>query len=319
MAKSVLIIGGSDEQFDAAKLKARLAPKFPGVELRAVREPHEAPAAAAGVEGMIGFGHHFSEATLEAAKDLKWIQSLTTGVDAILRLKALRPEVIVTNTAGMHAPQMSELAFLHMIALARNYPKILDNQRAGQWERWPQPLLYRKTIVILGVGAIALGLAKRCKAFDMTVIGISSTPRPVEHFDSMMTRDQLPQAAALADFFMALIPLSPQTRHIVDAKVFAAMKPTAYFINLARGGVCDEQALLEALKAKQIAGAGLDVFQTDPLPPDHPLWHAPNTLITPRLGGLSDIYQEQFVPYLETNLGCYAADRWQEMVNVIRR
>src|SRR6185369_8892117 len=122
----------------------------------------------------IGFGHHFSEATLSRAKKLKWIQSLTTGVDAILRLKALRPDVVVTNTAGMHAPQMSELAFLHMIALARNYPKILDNQRAERWERWPQSLLYRKTIVILGVGAIAVGLARRCKAFDMTVVGLSS-------------------------------------------------------------------------------------------------------------------------------------------------
>jgi phosphoglycerate dehydrogenase-like enzyme len=316
--KRILLIGGPDERFDAHQLAARLAPKFPGLELVGSNDTADAVGQAAGAEGMIGFGHHYSEALLAAAPRLRWVQSLTTGVDAILKLEALRPDVLVTNTAGLHAPQMSELAFLHMIALSRNYPKILDNQRAERWERYPQPLLYRKTVVILGVGAIALGLAKRCKAFEMTVIGVSGTPRTAEGFDRMMSRAELRQAAALADYFIALIPLTPESRHIVDAGVFAAMKRSAYFINLARGGVCDEEALLAALRQGRIAGAGLDVFQNDPLPPGHPLWSAPNTLITPRIGGLSDIYLEQCIPYLEANLGCVADDRWNSLVNVVK-
>lgn len=317
MPKSILIIGGPDESFDPDRLKARLAPKFPGVEFRTVAEPSAACTEADDVEGMIGYGHHFSEAVVVRARRLKWIQSLTTGTDAILRLKSLRPEVIVTSTAGMHAPQMSEMAFLHMLALARNYPRMLDNQRHARWERWPQPLLYQKTVVILGVGAIALGLARRCKAFDMRVIGISSTPRDLPDFDAMMRREKLREAAALADFLILIVPLSPATQNIVDASVLAAMKPTAFLINLARGGVLDEDALLSALREKRLAGAGLDVFRQDPLPPDSPLWKEQRVLITPRLGGISDIYHEQYLPYVEQNVRCYAEARWKEMVNVV--
>ncbi len=315
--KTVLIIGGPDEQFDAGRLKARLEPKFPALRLLASRDPSDALTLAREASAMVGYGHHFGEALLERAPNLEWIQSLTTGTDAILKLRSLKPSVIVTSTAGMHAPQMSEMAFLHMLVLARDYVRMLDNQRSGTWERWPQPLLYRKTVVILGVGAIALGLAKRCRAFEMEVIGVSSTPRALPDFARVMPRSELERAAALADFLIALVPLSPETRHIVNAKVFAAMKPSAYFVNLARGGVCDEDALIEALKQKRIAGAGLDVFQNDPLPREHPLWSAPNVIITPRLGGISDIYQQQFLPYLEANLAAFAADRPGDMLNVV--
>ena len=139
----------------------------------------------------------------------------------------------------------------------------------------------------------------------MQVIGVSATPRSLPDFDRMMPRSDLQEAAALADFLVALVPLSPATRHIIGGKVLAAMKPGAFFINLARGGICDEDALLQALRERRIAGAGLDVFQTDPLPEKHPLWKAERVVITPRLGGISDIYHEQFIPYLEANLRCY--------------
>ena len=315
--KKVLIIGGPDEAFDAGRLKARLEPKFPSLRFLASRDPAAALESAPEAQAMVGYGHHFSDALLERAPKLEWIQSLTTGTDAILRLKSLKAGVVVTSTAGMHAPQMSEMAFLHMLVLARNYVRMLDNQRSARWERWPQPLLYQKTVVILGVGAIALGLAKRCRAFEMQVIGVSATPRALPEFDRILPRSELERAAGLADFLVALVPLSDATRHIVDARVFAAMKPSAYFINLARGGVCDEEALLAALKEGLIAGAGLDVFQNDPLPRDHPLWSAPGVIITPRLGGISDIYQQQFLPYLDANLGCYAEGRPGDMLNVV--
>ncbi len=315
--KTVLIIGGPDEQFEAGRIKARMEPKFAALRFFSSRDPADALALAPEANAMVGYGHHFSEDLLRRAPKLEWIQSLTTGTDAILKLRSLKPSVIVTSTAGMHAPQMSEMTFLHMLVLARNYVRMLDNQRSGTWERWPQPLLYRKTVVILGVGAIALGLAKRCRAFEMEVIGVTSTPRALPDFDRVMPRGDLERAAALADFLIALVPLSPQTRHIVNAEVFAAMKPSAFFINLARGGVCDEDALLRALEQKRIAGAGLDVFQNDPLPKDSPLWRAPNLVVTPRLGGISDIYQQQLLPYLEANLASFAAGRPGDMLNVV--
>jgi D-2-hydroxyacid dehydrogenase (NADP+) len=316
---AVLLVGAPSENFDAEKLRLRLAPQFPSVELLAAPDTQASVARAADAQGMIGFGHLFNEALVGAARRLKWIQTLTTGTDALLRLGSLRPDTVITSVAGLHAPQMSEMAFLHMLALARDYPRMLDNQRSARWERWPQPLLYRKTAVILGVGAIALGLARRCKAFDMHVIGVSSTPRPAENFDRMIARAELEEAASLADFLIAVVPLTSETRHIVSAKVLAAMKPSAYFINLARGGVCDEEALLACLKEKRIAGAGLDVFKNDPLPAGDPVWDAPNVLITPHMGGFSDIYAEQFMPYVEGNLACFADGRLADMVNVVRR
>jgi D-2-hydroxyacid dehydrogenase (NADP+) len=318
LAKPVLLIGSPGENFDAHTLAARLAPQFPSLELRSSDDPASAVPLAPGVGAMAGFGHNFSEALLEAEPGVQWIQALTAGTDAVFALKALPPKTIVTNMAGVQGPQMAEMAFLHMLTLVRRYPRMLDNQRAHRWERWPQAVLYGKTAVILGVGGIAIALAQRCKVFEMKVIGVSTTPREVAGFDRMMPRAELAQAAALADFLIVLVPLSPSTRHIVDANILAAMRPHAFLINIARGGVVDEQALLEALRDGRIAGAGLDVFESEPLPADSPLWDAPRLAITPHVGGMSEIYGAQLVPVVETNLRCYVEGSFDGMINRVR-
>ena len=317
MKKSVLIIDAPDESFGGERFVSLVAPAFPQVDFHVTTQrdgggPHVVEA-----DAIFGFGHHFTEGMLGAAKSLQWIQTFTTGVDAVLRLKSLKKEVILTSLRGVHGPQMSELTFLHMLALCRKYPQVLDNQRNHVWERNATPTLAGKTVVIFGVGAIATALARRCKAFDMTVVGVSSSPRPVPDFDSMMARSELRQAAALADFFVILVPLSPQTQGIIDAPVLAAMKPSAYLINVARGGVCNEQDIVAAVRSGQIAGAGLDVFSTTPLPADSPLWDVPGILLTPHLGGLSTTYMEQSVPIVSANLRCLVEGRLADLDNVI--
>jgi D-2-hydroxyacid dehydrogenase (NADP+) len=266
---------------------------------------------------MIGHHFQFDEQLLERAPRLRWIQSLTTGTDAILKLPALRPDVMVTSTRGMHGPQMSELVFLHMLALGRDFPRMQRNQSAARWERWPQPLLWGKSIVIVGVGAIAESLALRCKAFGMNVYGVSGTPRAAAGFDRIYGRAELLAAAALADFLVLLVPLSQATENMIDAGVIAAMKPGAFLINAARGGILDERALLAALNAGRIAGAGLDVFRQQPLPPDSPLWNHPRVLITPLVGGMSDIYLEQAYPIVRANLQYFLAGRLDAMLNIV--
>jgi D-2-hydroxyacid dehydrogenase (NADP+) len=231
---------------------------------------------------------------------LKWVQSLISGVDHLLPL-GLPDGVLVTAARGFHGPQMAELAMMLMLALNRRLPEMLDNQKACRWDHRSQPLLMNKTAVIVGLGGIAEMVADRCRAFGMTVIGVSNGRSEVPGFAQVFPRDRLPEAAALADFLIALVPYEPATHHLIGARVFAAMKPSAYFINIARGGVADEAALIAALEGGQIAGAGLDVFSSEPLPPDHPLWRTERLIITPHVGGRSDIYAQQVAPQVVEN------------------
>ena len=166
-----------------------------------------------------------------------------------------------------------------MLSLARDLPRSVHAQENGQWERWPSRCSSGKTVGILGVGLIAEYLAPICKTFHMTVIGISGSPRAAPGFDRMVARGDLMKVAGELDYLVVLAPLTPETRNIVGAKLLAAMKPTAYLVNVARGGVVDEPALIKALEAGQIAGAGLDVFSQEPLPPDNPLWKTKNVTI----------------------------------------
>src|SRR5882757_3153438 len=159
-----------------------------------------------------------------------------------------------------------------MLSLARDMPRSAHAQERNAWERWPARLLEGKTVGILGVGLIAEYLAPICKALGMTVIGISGSPRPAPGFDRVVARADLMKVVPEFDFLVALAPLTPQTRGIIGEKVFAAMKPSAYLVNVARGGVVDEPALMVALESDKIAGAALDVFSEEPLPASSPLW-----------------------------------------------
>jgi len=133
----------------------------------------------------------------------------------------------------------------------------------------------------------------------------------------MFGRTELNKAAALADFLVLIVPLSPQTENLIDAAVLAAMQPSAYLINVARGGVLDEGALLEALRERRIAGAALDVFREQPLPPDHPLWRAERVIVTPLIGGMSNVYLDQAYPIVRDNLQHYLAGRAAAMRNIV--
>jgi phosphoglycerate dehydrogenase-like enzyme len=149
------------------------------------------------------------------------------------------------------------------------------------------------------------------------VIGISNGRATAPHFDEVHPRNALVAQAARADFLMLLVPYSPDTHHLISRDVIAAMKPTAFLINLARGGVVDEAALIEHLQAGKIAGAGIDVFSKMPLPPDNPLWRMPNVIITPNIGGRSDKFLEQTMTVLEPNIAAFAEGRLKDMRNVI--
>jgi D-2-hydroxyacid dehydrogenase (NADP+) len=273
----------------------------------------------ADIDILLCFSPPMADHVVRDAKKLKWIQALGTGVDNIVDLPSLDREVIVTNIRGIHGPPVSEATIAYMLSLARDLPRSARAQDKAAWERWPSQLLNGKTVGILGVGLIAEYLAPICKQLGMTVIGLSSGPREAKGFDRMVHRDDLVKVAPELDFLVALIPMSAETRNIVGEKVFAAMKPTAYLVNVARGGVVDEPALIRALDSGQIAGAALDVFAQEPLPSDNPLWKAKNVTIFPHLGGYSQGYEDRAMPTIEHNMRCYLEGRPKDMMNVVRK
>jgi len=177
--------------------------------------------------------------------------------------------------------------------------------------------LHDKTVGIFGVGQIAEALVPKCKAFGMRVVGVTSAPRNVPGFDRMHRRDELARVVGDFDFLVLLTPLTAATRNSIDTKIFAAMKPTSYLINLARGGVVDEPALIEALNDRRIAGAALDVFSQEPLPVDHPFWSMPNVIITTHQGGFCDVYIDYALPTVETNMECFLKGDFSGMINVV--
>ena len=315
MSKSVLVIGN-----DADEYRTLIGARFPTVEVHiAPRSDAVEPATAGTAAALFGFSNAVSDALVARMPRLEWLQFLSSGTDALHRLPSLGQNVFVTSTHGVHGPPVSEMAFLHMMVLARDYHRLYRQQQNAQWIEYDQPLLHKKTITILGVGLIAKALALRCKAFGMTVIGVSGTLRDEPGFDRIYPRSELKTAAGLADFFVLLIPLSPATEKIVNAEVLAALKPTAYLINMARGGVVDEDALLAALREKKLAGAGLDAFRTEPLPPDHPFWRTEHLVMTPHVAGRSDSYAAMVWPILQNNIDCFLAGRPAEMVNATQR
>jgi len=316
MARFVYI--GAPEA-DARLFEQRVRVDFPGLDLYATNVRSDAEAQLRDCEVLIGHHFQFDQPLLQQAPDLRWIQSLTSGTDAIMKLPNLRPEITVTSTRGMHGPQMSELVFLAMLALTRDYPRMWRNQQEGRWERWPQPLLADKTAVIVGVGAIAECLAPRCSAFGMRVLGVSSTARAVSGFERVYARSELHQAASLADYLILVVPYSRETHDLVDDAVIRVLPRGAYLINVARGGVLDEQALLAALHERRIAGALLDVLAQSPPAPDSPLWHQDGLLLTPNIGGMSNVYLEQCYPIVRDNLRHYLDGQTARLTNRVAR
>jgi len=300
----------------AEEYKRHLKPLFPEMVIFAFTDEE-------GVGGFIQeadilFTGKISDETIQKSTRLQWIQAKTAGVDYLLNLPSLRREVVITSTRGIHGPQMSEMAILLMLALNRNFPQIVRNQDQKIWDRWPGRLLYQKKVGILGIGMIGEEIARKCKSFNMTVLGIDVVRRKVDAVDFFYEPDQLCQILPELDYFIIVVPLTAETRAMIDARVLSAMKPTAFFINIGRGEIVDETALIQALQTGKIAGAALDTFWTEPLRKDHPLWEMKNVIITPHVGGMSDIYVEQVLPIFEENLRRFLQGERRNLINLIK-
>lgn len=301
---------------EAEYIKSVLESKFPELTIHAASSESEAESFIS--EADILMAVRVTDEFIKKAVKVQWIQSLISGVDFFITLPSLRKDIIISSTRGIHGPQMSEIAFLLMLSLNRSFVKNIENQKKKVWDRWPTKLLYKKKVGILGVGVIGKEIARKCKAFEMTVHGITSVKRETEFVDFPHGPDELKQVLSEVDYFICMVPSSAQTKKMIGAEELAAMKPSAYFISMGRGDTIDEEALIHVLKNKKIAGAGLDVFDTEPLPSDSPLWEMDNVIVTPHIGGMSDIYSDQVIPILEENLRRFLKGERRDLINFIK-
>ncbi len=292
-----------------------IAARFPDLPIRTVATIDEAEEAIGEADIFMTFGVEVKRDIFPRAKRLKWVHAFGTGVDGITDQAGLDKSVIVTSTRGIHGPPLSEIAILHMLSMARDFPRSVRAHDQHKWDRFRSKTLTGRKVGILGVGLIAEALAPRLKGLQMHVIGISRTPRPIAAFDEWRGRDDLARAVADLDFLVLLIPLEESTRRIIDDGVINAMKKGAYIVNIARGGVIDEHALHRGLTSGHLGGAALDTVHKEPLPPDDPLWDAPNLIITPHLGGFYDTYPEDSMEQMGFNIEKFIAGDFDAMIH----
>jgi phosphoglycerate dehydrogenase-like enzyme len=241
-------------------------------------------------------GYSLRAKQLADAKKLKWIHSTAAGVAQLMYPELRDSGIMVTNPSGIFSVPMAEHTLGLLIALARNFPdsvRYQDRSRWAQQELWDQPQhlteLNGQVLLIVGYGSIGHELARRGKAFDMRVWGVSRSGKgDAALAEKIVPISQLRDVLPRADFVVVSAPETRETTHLIGASELARMKPTARLINVARGSLLDQSALLAALQQKKIAGAALDVTDPEPLPAADPLWKAPNLLITPHTSAISD-------------------------------
>lgn len=249
--------------------------------------------------------------------NLKWIQVLSAGIEKLPLEEIRQKGIMLTNARGIHGIQMAEYTLAMILNLVRRNYIIYENQQKKIWDnRVRVDEAYGKTMGILGLGSIGTEIAQRAKAFGMRVIALRRqarvAPKCVDELIPFEDREKLFQES---DFLVVLLPTTPETINFIGAKELGMMKDSAYLINIARGAVVDEEALVRSLQEGTIAGAVLDVFAEEPLPREHVLWTLPNVIITPHHAGLSPKYMERALAIFHDNLMAYP-DK-QEMRNII--
>ncbi|MBN1581925.1 MAG: D-2-hydroxyacid dehydrogenase [Anaerolineae bacterium] len=274
----------------------------------------------------------FPHDLLPKASNLRWLQQWGAGADWLMRAPEAsgggafhRMDFILTNASGVHPIQITEHIFAFLLAFARQLHLAMRAQSKSEWRRPSresffdgQPFfeLYGKTMLLVGVGAIGERTAQVAKAFGMRVIGVRRNPeQSVPHVERMVGPDGLIDVLPEADVVVLTIPVTHETKGLFGERAFKAMKKTAYIVNIGRGGTIDEKALIKALGAGWIAGAGLDVFETEPLPEDSPLWQMDNVIVTAHYAGLTPHYEERAMAIFTENLRRYRAG--QPLKNVV--
>ena len=309
--------------FGNETLIARLQAAAPGVEVVDISEPdawtrymHEA-------DGVIG---ECSPKVVNDAPKLKWIQIGSAGAERCVSVPGIKERgILLTNAQRLYGPEIAEHVIAMMFAFSRGLYRYIPAQQERSWKRGLIPRsqhweLEGRTLLVVGLGGIGTEVAWRADALGMRVVATRRSSREGPEFvEYVGTADEVVELARQADVVVNTAPLTPETTGMFDAEFFAAMKPTAYFISVGRGKSVVTDDLVAALESGDIAGAGLDVTDPEPLPSGHPLWRLPNVIITPHISGMSDAAGERLWTLMEENLRRFVAgERMLSVVDVER-
>jgi phosphoglycerate dehydrogenase-like enzyme len=277
----------------------------PRVKVTATADTDQALEAAPQAEVIVAW--QIPNAVMQRAGRLRWIHATAAGVDTLLFPAVVEGRVTLTSSVGIHTVGLPEHVMALVLAFSRRLHVAVRHQIAQRWDRAScvGDEVAGKVLGILGLGTIGRALAERAAAFGMHVIGTKRTPEPIPHVERVLPPEGTEEVLREADYLVVLLPLTPQTRGFVDARALGLMKRTAVLINVGRGPVVDEAALVAALRAGLIAGAGLDVFEREPLPSDSPLYDMENVIITPHVSGASRTYFDRAIPLFCENLRRY--------------
>jgi phosphoglycerate dehydrogenase-like enzyme len=247
------------------------------------------------------------QAMLDRATVLKWIHSTAAGVDGLLSPAVTSGRVTLTSSVGIHTIGLPEHIMAMILAFARRLHIAVRNQARHRWDRAPSigEEIHGKVLGILGLGSIGRSLAARATAFGMRVIGTKRTVEPLADVDRVFPPSGTDEVLRESDYLAIILPLTPETRGLVDRRALTLMRRSAVLINVGRGPVVVEAALIEALQARTIAGACLDVFEREPLPVDSPLYDMENVIITPHVSGASVKSLDRAIPLFCDNLRRY--------------
>ena len=254
---------------------------------------------------------------IDAASQLKWIQAISAGVDYMPLDEIRRRGIVLTNGRGIHKIHMAEYAVAAMINLARGFHLLFRNQLQKKWERSvPQEEIHGATVGIIGLGVIGAEIAKKAALMGMRVIGVKRIPGPVDHVEEVHAPDDMAAVFRRSDYIINLLPYTQETEKLIDQRFFDQMKPTACFINIGRGRTVNEDDLIEALRNKKIRAMVSDVYYTEPLPPESPLWDLDNVILTPHICGVSPQYMARAMQIIAHNLNVYLSGQG-EMINLV--
>lgn len=264
-------------------------------------------------EAEIFFGWRLSENYYNQAKNLRWIHLPSAGIDGALPPAVFNSEIQVTCSKGLHQDPMAETAFAMILSLTRGLHHARDLQKENRWAfdivSHNANTLVGKTLGIVGAGHIGQAIAKRAKAFGLKVIGLNQSGRRVAGFAETRSLSSLSWLLKQSDIIVLTLPLTDKSKNLIGSRQFAQMKDNAIIINIARGRIVDQDALMNAILDGRLGGAGLDVFTEEPLPVDSPLWTMPNVLITPHIGGVvPDLYEKVTNLFID-NLDRYLAGK----------
>ena len=258
-----------------------------------------------------------NQGDLERMKNLQWIQCVFSGINHFPLGYLKNRGIILTNARGVHRIQMSEFIVSLLLSIVRKSYHYTKAQLNRKWDPLKTDELHGKTIGFIGVGAVARETARKLRVFDVRILGVKNKVEDVEYFDEIYGTERLDEVLEKSDFVITLVPLNEETKGMIGEKQFRRMKETAWFINVARGPVVDEKALIKALEEGRIAGAGLDVFEKEPLPEDSPIWDLENVILTPHVAGPTPHYMDRLMDLFIDNLEAFVSGNRDKMVNII--